>query len=168
MNSIRLAADRLDMAHGVEVRLPYLDHVLFERLARVPLAVLITPDVEKRLLRDAMRPFLAGSAFRRPKKPFWAPPEATRGSSRLNTLVQDTLRGTTARSLPFFRPRGTGEDARRPSNVLPRARGLRRLAASRGDLAGHPPGSLRHGGVNEIKQELALTQSLLRPTRPDA
>ncbi|HUE97459.1 MAG TPA: asparagine synthase (glutamine-hydrolyzing), partial [Longimicrobiaceae bacterium] len=85
-----LAADRLDMAHGVEVRLPYLDHVLFERLARLPLAALITPDVEKRLLRDAMRPFLPGSALRRPKKPFWAPPEATRGSSRLSALVQDT------------------------------------------------------------------------------
>ena len=31
-----MAADRIDMAHAVEVRLPYLDHVLFEHVARIP------------------------------------------------------------------------------------------------------------------------------------
>ena len=35
-----LGADRLDMAHAVEVRMPFLDHVLFEAVCQVPSAVL--------------------------------------------------------------------------------------------------------------------------------
>ncbi len=60
-----LAADRLDMAHGVEVRLPFLDHELFEYTNRLPLAVLTAPPGEKRLLREAMRPYLPDSVYGR-------------------------------------------------------------------------------------------------------
>ena len=35
-----LAAERLNMAHRVEVRLPFLDHLLFEYGSRIPTALL--------------------------------------------------------------------------------------------------------------------------------
>lgn len=35
-----LAADRVDIAHGVEVRLPFLDHKLFEYASQIPVSLL--------------------------------------------------------------------------------------------------------------------------------
>ncbi len=97
-----LAADRLDMAHGVEVRLPFLDHILFEHVNALPLPLLASSAPEKRLLRDAMRPYLPDAVRSRPKQPFWAPPSAVVGPNPLHDLVQDTLRGSAAQSVPLF------------------------------------------------------------------
>lgn len=100
-----LAADRLDMAHGVEVRLPFLDHVLFEYVNALPLAALVDAETDKQLLRDAMRPYLPASALSRPKRPFWAPPGAGTAGTPLHGFVQDTLRSSTFGAVPFFRPK---------------------------------------------------------------
>ncbi|MFP8873144.1 MAG: asparagine synthase-related protein, partial [Myxococcota bacterium] len=97
-----LAADRLDMAHGVEVRLPFLDHVLFEYAHLLPLSILATPDREKVILREAVQPYISDAVYRRTKKPFWAPPAAAQGANPLRDLVQDTLRGSDMASVPFF------------------------------------------------------------------
>lgn len=99
-----LAADRLDMAHGVEVRLPFLDHKLFEYVNRIPLALLARSEQDKAVLRLAMRPFLPDSVTSRPKRPFWAPPSAGDRESPLHDLVQDTLRSQHMRSVPFLNP----------------------------------------------------------------
>lgn len=50
-----LAADRLDMAHAVEVRLPFLDHKLFELTRTIPASSLAKGSIRKRLLREAAR-----------------------------------------------------------------------------------------------------------------
>ena len=97
-----LAADRLDMAHGVEVRLPFLDHVLFEYAQQLPLSVLATFDREKLLLREAIKPYIPQSVYSRAKKPFWAPPTGVRKGNPLNELVQDTLRGSAISAVPFL------------------------------------------------------------------
>ena len=108
-----LAADRLDMAHGVEVRLPFLDHRLFEYANRLPLSLLVDGPQEKLLLRRAARPYLPTSVRDRQKRPFWAPPavadapEAPDAPSApagdpLHDFLQDTLRGADMASVPFF------------------------------------------------------------------
>ena len=97
-----LAADRLDMAHGVEVRLPFLDHVLFEHVQQLPLSVLTSPGPEKMLLREAVKPYIPQGVYARAKKPFWAPPTGARKGSPLNELVQDTLRGVGVSAVPFL------------------------------------------------------------------
>ena len=97
-----LAADRLDMAHGVEVRFPFLDHCLFEHVNALPLPLLAATTPEKRLLREAMRRYLPDAVRSRPKRPFWAPPSAGLGPNPLHDLVQDTLRSAAAQSVPFF------------------------------------------------------------------
>ena len=68
-----LAADRLDMAHGVEVRLPFLDHELFEYANRLPVAQLTAPPQEKHLLREAMRPTSRTRCTAGPSAPSWLP-----------------------------------------------------------------------------------------------
>jgi asparagine synthase (glutamine-hydrolysing) len=97
-----LAADRLDMAHGVEVRLPFLDHVLFDYTNGLPLGVLANGGQEKLVLREAMRPYISDGVYRRVKKPFWAPPAASRDGNALHELTQDTLRGAGLGALPFL------------------------------------------------------------------
>ena len=97
-----LAAERLDMAHGVEVRLPFLDHRLFEYGSRIPAALLVREGRIKYPLREAARPHLTAEVYAATKKPFLAPPSTLRVGNRLYELCQDTLRGPGLAGLPFF------------------------------------------------------------------
>ena len=97
-----MAADRLDMAHAVEVRLPFLDHVLFEGVRDIPVAVLARDGRQKSLLREAVRPYVPASIYSGAKQPFYAPPSASQPGTRLHDLVQDTLRSETINAIPFF------------------------------------------------------------------
>ena len=99
-----MAADRIDMAHAVEVRLPYLDHVLFEHVATIPTARLARDGANKWLLREVARPLVPEAVYRRVKKPFLAPPAMATPGTPLNDLAHDTLRSTT---LPFVDRRAT-------------------------------------------------------------
>ena len=96
-----LAADRLDMAHGVEVRLPFLDHHLFEYTNGLPVSLLAHHPREKHLLREAMRPYIPDPVYDRVKRPFMAP-SAVGADGPLHDFLQDTLRGESLRSVPFL------------------------------------------------------------------
>ena len=96
-----LAADRLDMAHGVEVRFPFLDHELFEYANSLPIPLLTAPPGEKRLLREAMRRYIPDAVFGRTKRPFMAP-SAVGTDGPLHDFLQDTLRGAALRAVPFL------------------------------------------------------------------
>ena len=47
--------DRMEMAHSVEGRLPFLDHHVVEEAARMPVAMKINGMTEKYVLREAAR-----------------------------------------------------------------------------------------------------------------
>ena len=57
---------------------------------------------EKYVLREAARPVLTATVYRRQKHPFLAPPAALTPGERLYELVQETLRGPVMASLPFY------------------------------------------------------------------
>jgi asparagine synthase (glutamine-hydrolysing) len=67
--------DRTSMAHGLEVRVPLLDHPLVEFALSLPPAWLVSPwPVEgKRLLRDVASPLLPPRILNRPKQGFAVP-----------------------------------------------------------------------------------------------
>jgi len=94
-----LYADRMEMAHGVEVRLPFLDHHLFEVVQRMPLS--LYRRGQKHVLREAARPYITDTIYERPKQMFAAPPDAT-GESAMRQLVEDVLRGPALQEVPFF------------------------------------------------------------------
>lgn len=100
-----MAADRLDMAHGIEVRLPFLDHMLFEYASQIPTALLGKGGQNKFILREAARPYLPESVYRRAKQPFMAPPAIATPGNPLHDFAQDTLR---AKALPFVDPTAVG------------------------------------------------------------
>ena len=97
-----LAADRLDMAHGVEVRLPFLDHHLFEYVNSLPVSLLAHHPREKHLLREAMRSYIPDPVYDRVKRPFWGPTAVRAAGGPLHDFLQDTLRGDACRSVPFL------------------------------------------------------------------
>lgn len=99
-----LAADRADMAHSVEVRLPFLDHVLFEYVRGIPVRTLGYGGQNKYVLREAAAPYLAEAIRHRPKKPLMAPPFTLRPGSQLFGVIQDVLRSRAMRDVPFFTP----------------------------------------------------------------
>jgi asparagine synthase (glutamine-hydrolysing) len=106
-NSIlRTLGDGTEMAFGVEGRLPFLDHHLFEFARQLPVALKIHDGVEKHVLREAMRGLLPDEVRRRGKHPFTAPPLG-------EGFMQDTLRGGAVAAVPFF-------DARKIRAVLDR------------------------------------------------
>jgi len=67
--------DRMSMAHGLEVRVPLLDHHVVEFALSLPPAWLVSPwPVEgKRLLRQAAGPLLPPGILDRPKQGFCVP-----------------------------------------------------------------------------------------------
>jgi len=97
-----LAADRADMAHGVEVRLPFLDHVLFEHVREIPVRALAAGGENKYMLRQAAAQYLSPETRTRPKKPLMAPPFTPNSRSKLQSVIQDIVRSQSMREVPFF------------------------------------------------------------------
>jgi asparagine synthase (glutamine-hydrolysing) len=98
---LRLLGDGAEMAHGVEGRLPYLDHRLIELASRLPEALKTSPESDKVVLRRALADRLEPAARARPKKSFLLPPSAVRPGP-LQDLLQETLRGPALDGLPFL------------------------------------------------------------------
>jgi asparagine synthase (glutamine-hydrolysing) len=85
--------DRMEMAHSVEGRLPFLDHHVVAEVTTMPIAMKIQGMTEKHVLREAARPVLLDSVYRRQKHPFLSPPSTLQMDGSLFALIQDTLRG---------------------------------------------------------------------------
>jgi asparagine synthase (glutamine-hydrolysing) len=97
-----LAGERLDMAHAVEGRLPFLDHKLFEFARSLPTSLLARDGQQKYILREAVRPFVTEEVYRGVKRPFFAPPTTLLVGNPMYELLQDILRSRVFSSVPFF------------------------------------------------------------------
>lgn len=65
--------DRMAMAHGVEARVPYLDHRVFEFAARLPTRSKLRGLRDKDILRRWATRLLPSAVASRPKQPYRAP-----------------------------------------------------------------------------------------------
>jgi asparagine synthase (glutamine-hydrolysing) len=98
-----LAGERLDMAHGVEVRLPFLDHKLFEFARSIPASLLARDGRQKYVLREAVKPFVTDEVYRGAKQPFFAPPTTVqRRESDVRTFARHSCAARVSQSVPFF------------------------------------------------------------------
>ncbi len=97
-------SDRLAMAHSLEVRVPFVDHVLIEAIFPIPQHVKIgTWWQGKRLLRRALRPRLPAPLFRAPKRGFVGPTSSWL-RHELRDMLADELSPTRQRRLGYFEP----------------------------------------------------------------
>lgn len=94
--------DRMEMAHSIEGRVPFLDHHVVEVIRSQPVNQKINGMTEKYVLREAVRDVVTDTVYRRQKHPFLSPPATLNPTGKLNAMVQDTLRGPMLGSLPFF------------------------------------------------------------------
>jgi asparagine synthase (glutamine-hydrolysing) len=99
---LTLLGDRMEMAHSIEGRVPFLDHKLVELIALQPVNQKIRGMTEKYVLREAVRDVITDTVYCRQKHPFLSPPATLNPDDTFSTYVQDTLRGPVLRSLPFF------------------------------------------------------------------
>lgn len=70
--------DRAEMAHSIEARTPFLDHLLCEYVNSLPPSVKIKPNekdalIEKWILKEAVKPYITQEVYKRTKAPFFAP-----------------------------------------------------------------------------------------------
>jgi asparagine synthase (glutamine-hydrolysing) len=98
---LTVLGDRMEMAHSVEGRVPFLDHEVVELISRMPVHLKIRGMTEKFVLREAARPVLTDTVYRRQKHPFLSPPATLNPHDRLHQMVHDTLRGSGLDYLPF-------------------------------------------------------------------
>jgi asparagine synthase (glutamine-hydrolysing) len=99
---LTMLGDRMEMAHSIEGRVPFLDHKLVEVIVSQPVHMKIRGMTEKYVLREAVRDVITDTVYRRQKHPFLSPPATVHPDGTFQTFVQDTLRGETLRSMPFF------------------------------------------------------------------
>lgn len=94
-DDILVKVDRASMAHGLEVRSPFLDHRLVEYCAGLPPHLKLSGLRGKKILREAARGQVPASVIRRKKSGFNAPVSHwIAGPWR--EVVQDTLRAKDA------------------------------------------------------------------------
>jgi asparagine synthase (glutamine-hydrolysing) len=98
-----LAAERLDMSHAVELRLPFLDHHFFEFAKDLPASLLSWDNQNKYLLRQAVAPYVTSAVLKGTKKPFLAPPST---ETPFQKTLKELATGPEIDRVPFLkRPR---------------------------------------------------------------
>ena len=103
-DDILALSDRIAMAHSLEVRVPFVDHVLVDRVFPLPGRAKIGRWWQpKRLLRQALQPRLPAAHFRAPKRGFVGPTSAWLRNELRPTLT-DELSPERQRRLGYFEP----------------------------------------------------------------
>jgi len=101
-DDILALSDRISMAHGLELRVPFVDHELVERVYPLPAGQKLGWGRTKRLLRKAMRDRLPAAHFGAPKRGFVGPTAAWL-RRELRWLLQDELSADRMRRLGIFK-----------------------------------------------------------------
>lgn len=94
--------DRMEMAHSVEGRVPFLDHHVAHYAARIPIAMKIKGYREKHVLREAAKDVLIEEVYNREKHPFTSPPAAA--GDPMMTMLADVIASRALDEQPIFDP----------------------------------------------------------------
>ena len=95
--------DKMSMAAGVEVRVPFLDHDLVEFASHIPVKYKQRGRVGKWVLKKAMEPYLPRDVIYRPKTGFGAPLRRWLQTD-LRDLLRDVLSEDSLRKRGIFDP----------------------------------------------------------------
>ncbi|MBX4258453.1 asparagine synthase (glutamine-hydrolyzing) [Clostridium estertheticum] len=93
--------DRMEMAHSVEGRVPFLDHKLVEFVTTLPTSLKIRNMNEKYILREAIRPVITNTVYNRRKHPFVAPLSTNKIEDPMFTFMHEYI-GDNLDKMPFF------------------------------------------------------------------
>jgi asparagine synthase (glutamine-hydrolysing) len=125
---LNVLGDRMEMAHSIEGRVPFLDHHVVELASKLPVAYKIKGMTEKYILREAAKPFITDTVYNRQKHPFVSPPSTLDLKQPLSMMTQDMLRSAAFASVPLF-------DQKKVINLLDQLPQMDTLAATAYDTA---------------------------------
>ncbi len=96
--------DRVDMANSMESRPAFLDHHVAEAAREIPPHVRIKGDIEKWVLREAMKEILPETLYKREKFAFMAPPSHTKSNkkSALQKLLDNYMNEDKIKEVGIF------------------------------------------------------------------
>jgi asparagine synthase (glutamine-hydrolysing) len=94
-------ADRMEMAHSIEGRVPFLDTQVAAAAARVPVSMKVKGIREKHVLREATRDVLIPEVYDRQKHPFTTPPTRNPNDPML-AFYRDTFASQAAQDQPIY------------------------------------------------------------------
>jgi asparagine synthase (glutamine-hydrolysing) len=97
---LKTLGDGCEMAHGIEGRVPFLDHHLFNFAKRIPLAMKIKLGTDKFILRETVKKYLTPEIAQRKKQPFIAPPFSMLQNKSGYEFMCDCLQSNT--NIPFL------------------------------------------------------------------
>jgi asparagine synthase (glutamine-hydrolysing) len=97
-------SDRMEMAHSIEGRVPFLDHHLAEFAAGIPIHMKINGMREKHVLREATRDVLIEPVYGREKHPFTTPPTKYGQDDAMRELFSDVFASSLLDDQPIFDP----------------------------------------------------------------
>jgi asparagine synthase (glutamine-hydrolysing) len=99
---LTVLGDRMEMAHSIEGRVPFLDHRLVDYVVQMPSNVKIKGMIEKYALREAAKPYITKTIYERQKHPFLAPPASLAAKKNaMAQLIEESLRSSALRSISF-------------------------------------------------------------------
>lgn len=105
-NDMLTKVDWMSMAHGLEVRVPFLDHRVVEYAFQLPEETKINRQMKKRIVQDTFRSVLPKSLYRRPKKGFEVPLLGWFRSELKSTITQNLLEDAFIADQGIFDPSG--------------------------------------------------------------
>jgi asparagine synthase (glutamine-hydrolysing) len=103
--AINVGVDRPSMACGLEVRVPFLDHIFAEFCARIPVDLKLRDGQEKYILRQAVRTLLPREIVERRKRGLQAPAIGWWRMDPLPEFVQSMLSESALKRSGLFDPR---------------------------------------------------------------
>ena len=102
-DDLLVKVDRATMAHGLEARSPFLDHLVVEFAASLPIHLKVRHEETKYLLKSVMQSMLPDRILTRAKQGFGVPLDRWfREDCR--EFLRDTLLSSTALARGYFRP----------------------------------------------------------------
>lgn len=117
-DNILFKQDRLGLAHGIEGRVPYLDHRVVEYVAGLPPEFLLTRTDEKRVLRWIGQRLLPPEQAQRKKQAFFIPLDGAYATA-MDRYVERCLTPARIAARGIFEPAGVAELRRRaPQSTL--------------------------------------------------
>lgn len=108
-DELLMYADKLSMAHGLELRVPYVDKEIVEYVERLPASLKVRHGSQKWLHRRVCSTYLSDAILKRPKRGFAVNvvDEWFRGS--IDTTMNGILLDDSSKLYQYLRPRGVQE-----------------------------------------------------------
>jgi asparagine synthase (glutamine-hydrolysing) len=108
-DELLMYADKLSMAHSLELRVPFVDKEIVEYVERLPASLKVRNGSRKWLHRQVCRNFLPESIVKRPKRGFASNVVDKWFSDAFENKMADSLLDSASRIYQFLRPQAVRE-----------------------------------------------------------